>query len=193
MHQGSGQTQEADLIGSTQVSMGMCDQSPLLSRAFPSPQLPWRCVSNRSSLRCSTVSTRPLPPLRCVNAAFNQVHCHTHANADWLTLTSQCGICSDLFHISVRWKVQSRFAGMFSESDFKMETTISSWPTKKKLITIWDFLTLLLLEFTFEMSSKCPLTVVRCWYFNWEMLFWNDEKNACIVTYCRDMDWMTEQ
>lgn len=32
--EGSGQTQEAELIGSTQISMGMCDQS-LLPRAFP--------------------------------------------------------------------------------------------------------------------------------------------------------------
>lgn len=38
LREGSGQTQEAELIGSTQISMGMCDQS-LLPRAFPSLHL----------------------------------------------------------------------------------------------------------------------------------------------------------
>jgi len=34
-HEGSGQTQEAELIGSTRISMGMCDQSLLPPRAPP--------------------------------------------------------------------------------------------------------------------------------------------------------------
>lgn len=38
VHAGSGQRQEAEMIGSAQISMGMCDQSVLL-RAFPSLHL----------------------------------------------------------------------------------------------------------------------------------------------------------
>lgn len=62
--EGSGQTQEAKLIGSTWVSMGMCDQS-LLPRAFPSLHLLCVCVSNRSSPRHSPVSTHLLTIASC--------------------------------------------------------------------------------------------------------------------------------
>lgn len=69
--EGSGQTQEAELIGSTQISMGMCDQS-LMPKAFPllhmllgTAAAAYKCVSNRSSSRLSPVSTHLLTIASC--------------------------------------------------------------------------------------------------------------------------------
>lgn len=81
MCEGSGQTQEAGLIGSTQISTGMCDQS-LLPRAFPSLHLPLLisvCLidANQGSPQFPLTSW-PLLPVRCVNSAFNHTHTHTH-------------------------------------------------------------------------------------------------------------------
>lgn len=83
--EGSGQTQEAELIGSTQISMGMCDQS-LLPKAFPSLHL--LLLLLRSV--CLIVSARgfpqfpltswPLLPVKCVKAALNQFYCLLHAH-----------------------------------------------------------------------------------------------------------------
>lgn len=65
-HEGSGQTQEAELIGSTRISMGMCDQSLLPPRAPPPPSICSRvCVSNRCSPRRSPVSTHLLTIASC--------------------------------------------------------------------------------------------------------------------------------
>lgn len=86
VRKGSGQTQEAELIGSTRISMGMCDQS-LLPRAFPSLHLLLLPLLLLISV-CLIVPARgspqfpltswPLLPVRCVNAAFNQFYCLAH-------------------------------------------------------------------------------------------------------------------
>ena len=68
VHKGSGQPQEAKLIGSSWMSMSMCDQSHT-PRAFPSPHLAAAaadtCVSNRSNPRLSAVSTHLLTVASC--------------------------------------------------------------------------------------------------------------------------------
>lgn len=94
VHEGSGQTQEAQMIGSAQISMGMCDQS-LLLRAFPSLHLLLHervcvdlcmcvCVHTCTPVsNCSRPKVSPQFPLtswplrsgRRVNAAFNQFYC----------------------------------------------------------------------------------------------------------------------
>lgn len=87
MREGSGQTQEAELIGSTRISMGMCDQS-LLPRAFPTLHLPLLLLIRVCLIVPAQGSPQfpltswPLLPVRCVNAAFNQFYClmHTHTH-----------------------------------------------------------------------------------------------------------------
>lgn len=87
MREGSGQTQEAELIGSTRISMSMCDQS-LLPRAFLSLHLLLLLLISVCLIVPAQGSPQfpltswPLLPVRCVNAAFNQFYClvHTHTH-----------------------------------------------------------------------------------------------------------------